>query len=158
MSGTGNNRLNYDWAAFLPKQLIPAANLLAPQLEVAAAISVASTEIATRMLGIWSSAMLGSFDAERSAPQPAANHAIFAGTPGTAGRGKSEARDDLKKISGVGPKLEQVLNSMGIRTYAQIAGWSADDIARVDGRLKLGGRILRDDWTGQANRFAGEVK
>ncbi|WP_210207784.1 helix-hairpin-helix domain-containing protein [Phyllobacterium bourgognense] len=61
------------------------------------------------------------------------------------------AMDDLKRISGIGPKLEQVLNAMGIRTYAQIAAWTASDLAGVDGQLKLGGRITRDDWVGQAN-------
>jgi len=64
--------------------------------------------------------------------------------------------DDLKRISGVGPKLEQVLNGMGIRTYAQIAAWQADDIARVDDTLKFGGRILRDDWVGQAKSLMGK--
>lgn len=61
------------------------------------------------------------------------------------------ATDDLKRISGIGPKLEQVLNAMGIRTYDQIAAWTADDLAKVDDQLKLGGRISRDDWLGQAN-------
>jgi NADH-quinone oxidoreductase subunit E len=61
------------------------------------------------------------------------------------------AADDLKRISGIGPKLEQVLNGMGIRAYAQIAAWTADDLARVDDQLKFGGRISRDDWVGQAN-------
>ncbi len=60
------------------------------------------------------------------------------------------AADDLKRISGIGPKLEQVLNGMGIRTYAQIAAWTVDDLAKVDDQLKLGGRISRDDWVGQA--------
>ncbi|MHC1549198.1 hypothetical protein [Phyllobacterium sp. K27] len=182
MSNTGNKPLGSDWAAFLPKQMMPAANLLAPQLEVAAAVSVASTEIATRMFGIWTNAMLGSFDlktattrqTEKSATavdiadlkaviREKAGEAIKPSEPAqpvkrNAVAGSSAAADDLKKISGVGPKLEQVLNSMGIRSYAQIAGWAADDIARVDRQLKLNGRISRDDWIGQANRFVSEVK
>ncbi|SFJ10138.1 NADH-quinone oxidoreductase subunit E [Phyllobacterium sp. CL33Tsu] len=64
--------------------------------------------------------------------------------------------DDLKRIAGIGPKLEQVLNGMGISTYAQIAGWTADEIAKVDDELKFGGRIVRDDWVGQANRLMGK--
>ena len=31
--------------------------------------------------------------------------------------------DDLKTISGIGPKLEKVLNGLGVWTYAQIADW-----------------------------------
>ncbi|MEK1889237.1 MAG: NADH-ubiquinone dehydrogenase [Phyllobacterium sp.] len=68
----------------------------------------------------------------------------------------SAQANDLKRISGIGPKLEQVLNGMGIRTYAQIAGWTAEDVARVDDELKFGGRILRDDWVGQANLLMGK--
>jgi NADH-quinone oxidoreductase subunit E len=63
--------------------------------------------------------------------------------------------DDLKAISGVGPKLEQVLNGLGIWTYAQIAGWTAAEIAWVDDRLGFSGRIGRDDWIGQAARLGG---
>jgi predicted flap endonuclease-1-like 5' DNA nuclease len=32
--------------------------------------------------------------------------------------------DDLKKISGVGPKLEGVLNEMGFYHFDQIAAWT----------------------------------
>lgn len=58
--------------------------------------------------------------------------------------------DDLKAISGIGPKLEQVLNGLGIWTFAQIARWSAAEIGWVDDRLGFGGRVGRDDWVGQA--------
>ncbi|MBB3290264.1 MULTISPECIES: 5' DNA nuclease [unclassified Rhizobium] len=58
--------------------------------------------------------------------------------------------DDLKRISGVGPKLEQVLNGRGIRRFADIAAWSDADIERIDTELGFDGRIRRDDWVGQA--------
>jgi NADH-quinone oxidoreductase subunit E len=61
---------------------------------------------------------------------------------------------DLKVISGIGPKLEAVLNKIGIFTLAQIAAWSAADAAKVDADLKLNGRVLRDDWRGQAKQMA----
>lgn len=57
---------------------------------------------------------------------------------------------DLKKISGVGPKLEKVLNGLGIWTFGQIAAWTPEEIAWVDDYLSLKGRIGRDDWTRQA--------
>ncbi len=63
------------------------------------------------------------------------------------GRGKA---DDLKKISGVGPKLEQVLNGIGVTRFADIAGWSDEDVARIDAEIGLGGRIARDGWVAQA--------
>lgn len=58
--------------------------------------------------------------------------------------------DDLKRISGVGPKLEQVLNGRGILRVADIAAWSDADIDRIDAELGFDGRIRRDDWVGQA--------
>ena len=64
------------------------------------------------------------------------------------------AGDDLKKISGVGPKLEQTLNELGVWHYEQVANFSADDIAWVDERLRFKGRIERDDWIGQAKALA----
>jgi predicted flap endonuclease-1-like 5' DNA nuclease len=62
--------------------------------------------------------------------------------------------EDLKVISGIGPKLETLLNKIGIFTLAQIAAWSADDAAKVDSDLQLNGRVLRDDWRGQAKQMA----
>jgi NADH-quinone oxidoreductase subunit E len=57
---------------------------------------------------------------------------------------------DLKAISGIGPKLEQVLNGLGIWTYGQIAVWTPEEIAWVDDYLSFKGRIGRDNWLGQA--------
>lgn len=62
--------------------------------------------------------------------------------------------DDLKKISGVGPVLEQKLHKLGITKFAQIAAFSAEDIARVDEELNFKGRIERDNWLEQAAEFA----
>ncbi|WP_299670890.1 hypothetical protein [uncultured Roseobacter sp.] len=62
--------------------------------------------------------------------------------------------DDLKKISGVGPKLEETLNSLGIWHFDQVASLTKDDIAWVDERLRFKGRIERDDWVGQAKKLA----
>lgn len=64
------------------------------------------------------------------------------------------AGDDLKKISGVGPKLEQTLNQLGVWHYEQVASFTAADIAWVDERLRFKGRIERDDWIGQAKALA----
>ncbi|UDL89865.1 NADH-ubiquinone dehydrogenase [Mesorhizobium sp. PAMC28654] len=65
---------------------------------------------------------------------------------------------DLKKISGVGPKLEKVLNGLGIWTFGQIAAWTPEQIAWVDDYLSLKGRIGRDDWTRQAAALALAAK
>ena len=64
------------------------------------------------------------------------------------------AADDLKKISGVGPVLEQKLNDLGIYHYWQVAAFSAEDIANIDEKLNFKGRIERDDWIKQATDLA----
>jgi NADH-quinone oxidoreductase subunit E len=68
------------------------------------------------------------------------------------------APDDLKAISGIGPKLEKVLNDLGVWTYAQIAAWSKEEIAWVDDYLSFKGRIDRDGWIAQAAKLAGVGK
>lgn len=56
-------------------------------------------------------------------------------------------RDDLKKIFGIGPVLEKLLNSHGIYWFYQIAKWSVEDVQRYDTLLEdFRGRIVRDDW------------
>ncbi|WP_224814042.1 NADH-quinone oxidoreductase subunit E [Hasllibacter sp. MH4015] len=64
--------------------------------------------------------------------------------------------DDLKRISGVGPKLEGVLNDLGFYHFDQIAEWGPGEVAWVDARLKFKGRIERDNWIEQAKTFAAE--
>ena len=68
---------------------------------------------------------------------------------------KPATPDDLKLISGVGPKLEQVLNGLGIWTFAQIAAWQPEEAAWVDDYLQFKGRIDRDGWISQAAELAG---
>ncbi len=54
--------------------------------------------------------------------------------------------DDLTKLTGVGPELEKKLNEAGVFHYWQVAAMSEADVARIDGELKLNGRIGRDGW------------
>jgi predicted flap endonuclease-1-like 5' DNA nuclease len=59
--------------------------------------------------------------------------------------------DDLRQIKGVGPKLAEMLNAMGIYRFEQIAGFSEANLAWVDQNLTaFRGRPLRDDWVAQA--------
>lgn len=67
---------------------------------------------------------------------------------------KAGKADDLKAISGIGPKLEQVLNGMGLKRYADIAALTDADVARIEAELGLGGRIARDGWVEQARTLA----
>ena len=58
--------------------------------------------------------------------------------------------DDLKKISGIGPKIEGILNDLGIFHFRQIADWTEANKVWVDGYLKFKGRIDRENWISQA--------
>jgi hypothetical protein len=63
--------------------------------------------------------------------------------------------DDLRRIRGIGPKNEGVLNSLGIYHYEQIAALTPAQVTWLDDYLKLHGRIARDDWAGQAGALLG---
>ena len=67
---------------------------------------------------------------------------------------RKSGADDLKLITGVGPKLEGVLNELGFWHFDQISKWTTDEVAWVDSRLKFKGRIARDDWMSQAAKLA----
>ncbi len=71
-----------------------------------------------------------------------------------AGIEKPAAVDDLQLISGVGPKIEGTLHSLGIYTYAQVASWKKAEREWVDGYLSFHGRIEREDWVKQAKALA----
>ncbi|HHB80712.1 MAG TPA: hypothetical protein ENK83_03050 [Aliiroseovarius sp.] len=63
--------------------------------------------------------------------------------------------DDLKRIKGVGPKMEQLCNKLGFYHFDQIAAWTADEVAWVDANLEgFKGRVSRDDWVAQAKLLA----
>jgi len=67
------------------------------------------------------------------------------------GSATKEDADDLKKISGIGPFIEEKLNSIGIYTFSQISKFTDADIQQVTDLIAFfPGRILRDDWRGQA--------
>ena len=63
--------------------------------------------------------------------------------------------DDLKKLKGVGPKLEEKLHAAGVTSFAQIAAWGPEEIAAMDEKLSFKGRIERDGWIEQAKELSG---
>jgi len=59
--------------------------------------------------------------------------------------------DNLKEIKGVGVVMEGVLNDKGVYLFHQIANFSDADIAWVNEAIEaFPGRIVRDNWVGQA--------
>lgn len=62
-----------------------------------------------------------------------------------------EEKDDLKKINGIGPVMEKLLNSLGITSFKQVAEFNTDDISTITDAIKaFPGRIERDNWVGGA--------
>lgn len=62
--------------------------------------------------------------------------------------------DDLKQISGIGPKLEALLQQNGVYYFWQVASWEPADIRFIDKRLEVfKGRIARDEWVRQAREL-----
>ena len=63
--------------------------------------------------------------------------------------------DDLKQIKGVGPKMETMLNTMGVWHFEQVAGWRKKEVEWVDNNLEgFKGRVSRDEWVKQAKVLA----
>jgi NADH-quinone oxidoreductase subunit E len=67
--------------------------------------------------------------------------------------------DNLQQISGIGPKLEKTLHSLGFFHFDQIADWNKDEVQWVDEHLRFKGRIDREEWIPQAKLLAkGDMK
>ena len=66
--------------------------------------------------------------------------------------------DDLTLIGGIGPKIQVLLNELGIWHYDQIAAWSPENVAWVDHHLNFNGRITREGWVSQAAVLVGDAE
>lgn len=93
--------------------------------------------------------VLGSEDAKPAKKAKSSKASVESPKPET-----TDSADDLSKLSGVGPVMVKKLNSEGVINFAQIAAWTPEDIAEIDEKLSLKGRIDRDDWVKQATDLA----
>jgi len=83
------------------------------------------------------------------APEPVVESPAAPATP-------SGGPDDLSRIKGLGPKLQALLPTLGVTSFAQIAGWNEAEIDRIDAQLGVfQGRIRKDNWVEQAKLLAG---
>ena len=70
------------------------------------------------------------------------------------GTASADEKDDLKLISGVGPKLEGVLNGIGIFTFVQVSKMTKSEYDLMDSITKsFPGRAERDNWAAQAKEL-----
>ncbi|MEM8980778.1 MAG: NADH-quinone oxidoreductase subunit NuoE [Pseudomonadota bacterium] len=98
-----------------------------------------------------------------AAAKPKSAAAEKPASPGTKPKVMKAARaggpDDLKRIKGVGPKLEALLHRLGFFHFDQVAAWTSDEIAWVDDNLEgFKGRVSRDNWVEQAKTLATDGK
>ncbi len=63
-------------------------------------------------------------------------------------------KDNLQLIKGVGAKIEETLNILGIYHFDQIANLTQEQIIWVDEQISFPGRIARDNWISQAKVLA----
>lgn len=149
------------WPGFDPASLTLNPMMANPAAAMAAMTQIGielQTQFATAMFGMMQNAMDASQRLHRTLEDMAQEPATAKSAPDDATAASepkskaapAEAKDDLKRISGLGPKIETKLNGLGVTTLAEIAGWSAEEAARVDAELGLDGRVTRDDWVGQA--------
>ena len=90
---------------------------------------------------------------ETSDPGPAVDEHRPRGIEAPRGAGA----DDLKLIKGVGPELERLLHRLGFFHFSQIAAWTPEEVAWVDGNLEgFHGRVSREGWVEQARQLAEE--
>jgi large subunit ribosomal protein L21 len=88
---------------------------------------------------------------KRAAPVAAAAVAAMAAAAPAAAGGLDES--NLSLIAGIGPTIEKKLRAAGITTWTQIAGWTADDLAKWNTELKLANRAVREEWVEQAKEL-----
>ncbi|SJM32790.1 NADH dehydrogenase [Mesorhizobium delmotii] len=92
---------------------------------------------------------------ETSATARKAAPAAKKATAGTAtAAAAADKTDSLRRLIGIGPVNERKLHGLGVRTYAQIAAWTAADIKRIEDVLQFDGRIERERWIEQAKLLA----
>jgi predicted flap endonuclease-1-like 5' DNA nuclease len=87
-----------------------------------------------------------------SAQAPPAAEAKPMASPAAAAVGVG--RDQLQRVGGINGEVERLLNAQGVNRFAQIAEWSAAEIARFDSLLGFEGRIARENWIEQARVLA----
>jgi small subunit ribosomal protein S2 len=62
--------------------------------------------------------------------------------------------DDLKKLTGVSPAIEKMLNDLGIFHFWQIAEFGPQDAGKIGEEVGLPGRV--EGWIAQAKQFTAE--
>ncbi|MEL6550418.1 MAG: hypothetical protein AAFQ54_09255 [Pseudomonadota bacterium] len=90
-------------------------------------------------------------DALRASAAPAELRTATSSEPDLLTAPRAEGPDDLTRIRGVGPKLAEACNELGVYHLDQIASWTEAEMAWIEDRLdRVNGRVIRDAWVAQA--------
>lgn len=132
----------------------PAAQLVPPPISpalggLAEAVAIGARDVVEEAEAI----------AEETPPPPVAPEPEPEPQPQPAPQVELAGADDLSRIKGLGPKLQALLPTLGITTFAQIAALDAAGLAELDGKLgAFAGRPTKDNWVDQAGFLAaGDV-
>lgn len=69
-------------------------------------------------------------------------------------RARTNGRDDLKRINGLGALDESTLNNLGFFHFDQIANWDDAEVVWMEAHVFARGRIVRENWQAQARELA----
>ncbi len=136
-----------------PRPVAPASSTPEEPIVKPSAALAGEAELAERK-GSWTYKADGGGSDAASTTTPPTETADGEEAPVTLTGPRDGGADDLKKLKGVGPKLEQTLHELGFYHFDQIAAWTPKQVAWVDSRLKFKGRIERDGWIDQAKTLA----
>jgi predicted flap endonuclease-1-like 5' DNA nuclease len=128
----------------------PAAATSARPVGASAAAAASRAEAATPAPRVTAPAPVVATGVQaRGAPAPSTQQSGSATGPSITQRG-----DDLTFIRDIDRPLQARLNQLGVRRFADIAGWRAADIARISAALNFKGRIEHENWIEQAQILA----
>lgn len=141
--------MNTDWV----KDAEKAGSKVNPLMSNPAAMMAAATAMGLQISGQWAGLMLEAMQgANAEGAKTEAEVEAQPKAPAT-----ESVADDLKRISGIGPKLEKVLAGRGVGSFKELAALDEAAVQKLDEELGLDGRIIRDDWIGQARNLLGEA-
>jgi predicted flap endonuclease-1-like 5' DNA nuclease len=124
--------------------------------QTAAALSAAAATAERRQPGPPEQGLAVALPAASGTPaQAAVTGQVTMPSPRVQPRQPPIVADDLTRIRGIDRALETRLHALGVRSFAQIAAWRAEDVGRFGAELNAKGRIAQENWIEQAQVLAG---
>jgi predicted flap endonuclease-1-like 5' DNA nuclease len=146
-----------------PKDILPSpAAVLAPPVAPVVQAAVPAAKTAKAKAPVKTAATRKAAAPKTAAPKAAAKPVVEKAKAEKAPKAQaakpaptSSIPDNLELIKGLGPKVNNLLKGLGVTSFAQVANWTAADVADIDAKLgAFAGRITRDNWIDQAQLLA----